>query len=95
MNVNIYSSGKNRIVYRSIGFRENLDITVFLRKPDLSKIGPYELTELDDGFYYFDFDFSMDGLWIGLFYENGEKSQSATFRIGSSNTALVTVIGEK
>ena len=37
---------------------------------------------VEEGLYFFDFNFDKEGPWIGLFYEEGNKVLSHVFRVG-------------
>lgn len=75
----IYPLGKNRIFYRPQGFVEGLTVTVDMIDPDLQDDDGVELTEFRAGLYYFDYYFSIEGTYIGIFYEDGKKRTSQAF----------------
>jgi len=81
----IYPLGKNRIFYRPQGFIVGLLLTVDMINPRLkldnqnSNNDKLELIEFGDGLYYFDYLFSLEGTYIGTFYENGVKKTSQAF----------------
>ena len=76
-----YPLGQNRIFYRSTSFREGLQIIVDLLCPNLDNHKGIELVELGEGIYYFDFDFTHEGVWVGVFFEDSVKRTSQNFRI--------------
>lgn len=77
-----YPLGQNRLIYKAPGFTTGISISVIMWSPSTVKSASLPLTELEEGFYYFDFNFSEVGPWIGLFYENGAKVLSHVFRVG-------------
>lgn len=76
-----YTIGTNRIVYRSTSFEENLDIFVDVYCPDGLREPSITLIEMEQGLYYFVYDFSKIGVYTGIFYEGGTKRISQNFRI--------------
>ena len=64
-----YLIGTNRIVYRSTNFEEDLEIFVDLYRPNGSREPSRILTEMEEGLYYFEYNFSVAGIWTGIFYE--------------------------
>lgn len=81
----IYPLGKNRIFYRPQGFVEGLIVTVDMIDPRLKLNNQNDnddmimLIEFGEGLYYFDYSFSLEGTYIGIFYENGKKRTSQAF----------------
>lgn len=78
----IYAKGTQRIFYKAEAFNEGLTITAKFWYPDLHESGILTFTELGEGIYYLDFDFTTCGVYQWLFYENDVKKQTATVRIG-------------
>lgn len=76
-----YPVGKNRIFYRATAFKEGLDVKVNLLCPNLDNHKDIDLIEFEEGIYYFDYDFRQEGVWVGVFFENGDKKTSQNFRI--------------
>ncbi|MHA1883070.1 MAG: hypothetical protein ACTSUO_08500 [Candidatus Thorarchaeota archaeon] len=76
-----YSFGSNRIFYRSASFKEGLQVSVDLLSPNLIVHKGISLVEVGSGIYYFDYDFLQEGVWVGIFYENGVKKTSQNFLI--------------
>ena len=103
-----YLIGTNRIVYRSTSFEEGLDIFVDMYCPNGSREPSIILTEIDDGLYYFRYNFSKVGVYTGIFYEKHwddelkefvyEKKVSQNFRITrkdvSSSSGLRPFLGD-
>jgi len=81
-----YLLGGNRIIYKSMNFQEGLEVFVDLYRPDFTRELSIILTELGDGLYYFEYNFSQVGVYTGIFYENGEKKISQNFKIEKSVT---------
>ena len=80
-----YRLGINRIIYQAPQFQTGLAITATMRSPALVKSEGIELTEIESGLYFFDFDFTEEGPWIGMFYEGEDKVMSAVFRVGDTH----------
>lgn len=87
-----YLLGQNRLIYQGPNFATGLTITCYMWDPSLVKTGPFSLTESEEGFYWFDFDFNVEGPWIGLFYENGTRSISSVFRVGAITPGVIRYI---
>ena len=87
-----YPLGQNRLIYQAPRFTTGMTITVSMYSPGLVKSGPFLLTEFEEGFYYFDFNFDEFGPWIGVFYENGEKVLSHVFRAGVSQPGIIRYV---
>lgn len=77
-----YPLGQNRLIYQAPNFLTGLSISVVMWSPALVKSTPVILIELEEGFYYFDINFTEVGPWIGLFSENNKKVLSCVFRVG-------------
>lgn len=84
----LYTTGVNRIVYRSVGFAVGLTITAYIWSPTLVKSDLQTFTEVESGLYYLDYDFTSAGTHMGTFYEGGVAKASGVFRV----TELVTAI---
>lgn len=80
----LYTLGMNRIVYKAQNFATGKNVTVKLRKPNLVELQPKTLTEIGDGLYYIDHNFSEYGAYIGLFYEDGIPTTMETIRLESN-----------
>lgn len=76
-----YFVGTNRIVYRSTSFVEGLTIFVDMYCPDGLREPSIVLIEMEQGLYYFKYNFSKAGIYTGIFYEDGSKKISQNFRI--------------
>ena len=79
--MNFYGLGTKRIVYKSQSFLTGLTVTCYIWDPNLVESALKTLTEVSDGLYYLDYNFTSFGTWFGIFYENGVKSAHGTFRI--------------
>lgn len=77
----LYTTGENRIVYRSIGFAAGLTVTAYIWNPDLVKSAEQTFKELELGLYYLDYDFAAAGTYMGVFYEGGVAKASGVFRV--------------
>ncbi len=76
-----FIEGRNRVVYQATAFQSGLTVTACFWNPFLEKGPPQQFEELSDGLYYLDFDFSHEGTWIGLFFEDGEKKTSQVYKV--------------
>ena len=79
-----YITGLNRIVYRSTNFGEGFNIFVDLYNPIGSREPSIVLVEIGEGLYYFEYSFVMQGIYTGIFYENGVNKTSQNFRIAKN-----------
>lgn len=77
----LYTTGSNRIVYRSVGFATGLTVTAYIWSPALVKSDLQTFTEVELGLYYLDYDFASLGTYFGLFYEGGVAKASGVFRV--------------
>lgn len=77
----LYTTGVNRIVYRSVGFTAGLTVTAYIWSPTLVKSALQTFTEVELGLYYLDYDFASVGTYMGTFYEGGVAKASAVFRV--------------
>lgn len=76
-----FIEGRNRVVYKSEGFKTDLTVTVKFWDPFLETTPLIQFTELGEGLYYLDFNFNHEGTWIGLLYENGVKKGTQTYKV--------------
>jgi len=86
-----YITGINRIVYRSVGFVTGLTVTGYFWSPTSVKSALQTFTEVEEGLYYCDFDFTASGAWMGLFYENAVVKASGVFRT-AAETSVAAVL---
>ena len=77
----LYTTGVNRIVYRSVGFAAGLTVTAYFWSPTLVKSALQTFTEVELGLYYLDYDFASAGTYMGTFYEGGVATASGVFRV--------------
>jgi len=77
----LYTTGTNRIVYRSVGFAAGLTITAYIWNPTLVKSALQTFTEVELGLYYLDYNFPSPGTYMGMFYEGGVAKTSGVFRV--------------
>lgn len=77
----LYTTGVNRIVYRSVGFVAGLIVTGYIWSPTLAKSDLQTLAEVELGLYYLDYDFADAGTYMGMFYEAGISKASGVFRV--------------
>ena len=79
----LYTAGVHRVVYRAEGFGKGRVVKCFVWTPDLTKSSELSLTELGEGLYYIDYNFSEEGEHIWLFLEDGVSKTSAVYRLTS------------
>jgi len=77
----LYTTGANRIVYRSVGFAAGLTVTAYIWSPTLVRSALQTFTEVELGLYYLDYDFASVGTYMGTFYEGGVATASGVFRV--------------
>lgn len=77
----LYTTGVNRIVYKSAGFVAGLTVTAYFWSPTLVKSALQTFTEVELGLYYLDYNFASTGTYMGLFYENDVAKTSGVFRV--------------
>lgn len=79
-----YTSGVNRVVYKAEAFGTGKTVTAYFWNPSLTKSALQTFTELELGIYYLDYDFTVNGTHIGLFYEGGVAKTVGSFRVSAS-----------
>ena len=77
----LYSIGVNRIIYKSENFATGKTVTAYFWNPSLAKSALQTFTEIELGLYYLDYNFSVAGTFIGLFYENAVAKTFHPFRV--------------
>lgn len=77
----LYKTGSNRLVYRSVGFATGLTVTAYIWSPALEKSDLQTFTEVELGLYYLDYTFATMGTYFGLFYEDDVAKTSGIFRV--------------
>lgn len=87
----LYYTGVSRILYKARGFASGKSVTAHIWSPDLVKSELLILTEIGDGLYYLDYDFTSEGAYLGKFYENGISSTYDVFRVDNILTSIQTM----
>lgn len=87
----LYSIGINRIAYRARGFAIGKVVTAYMWTPALVKSSLLTLTEIGEGLYYLDYDFTVEGTYQGKFFEDGVASTMGVFRVSDIVTLINTV----
>lgn len=80
----LFQKGICRIIYKSKNFVTGKTVTAHIWSPNFVKSPLLTLTEIGEGLYYLDYDFTLTGTFIGLFYEDGQKSTIGIFRVDST-----------
>ena len=99
----LYPMGLQRIFYKA-SRNGNFNVEASVRSPDLSSATQYSFSKLEgtERIYFSDVDFFTEGIWIAIFYENGEEKQvqayntkklpsevEVTFRGGSKGPSVI------
>lgn len=94
-----YGAGTKRIFYHSAGLATGLTVTAYVWNTSLVKSDAQSLTEVSDGLYYFDYNYSAVGNWPIVIMEGGIGTVGTTIRIfsptvggGSGATATVYTV---
>jgi len=87
----LYNVGVNRISYRARGFAVGKTVTGYMWAPSLVKSSLLTFTEIGEGLYYLDFDFSAEGTYTGKFFENGVAMITGVFRVSDIVTLINAV----
>lgn len=80
----LFKKGTERLVYKAKKFATGKTVTAHIWDPSFSKSPLLTLSELEKGLYYLDYNFTSEGTYIGLFYENGKESAMGVFRVEAS-----------
>lgn len=81
-----FGTGTRRLIYKARDFDTGLTVTGYIWNPSLAKSSLQTFTEISDGFYYLDWDFSVTGSWFGKFYENGVETINGAWDIVTSTS---------
>jgi len=76
-----YTIGLVRLWYKATGFKEGLNVTADLIKPDLTKEIGITFTEAGEGMYFVNYNFKHTGSYVSIMFENGDKKVSQNFNI--------------
>jgi len=79
----VLGTGLARLYYRAAKFQVGLTVTAYLWSPATPpvKSALQTFTELSEGLYYLDFNFTALGGWGALFYENGAATTFGVWQI--------------
>lgn len=77
----LYTTGVNRVVYRSVGFATALVVTAYFWSPTLVRSAIQTFTEVEMGLYRLDYNFAALGTYMGKFFEGGVPTTSGVFRV--------------
>jgi hypothetical protein len=77
----VFPQGFKRLFYQSAKLVEGKEVTVLLRKPNLTCVPTATLSELGNGLYCLKYNFDEIGDYVGTFFEDGEPTGSAIFRV--------------
>ena len=88
--ISFNETGTHRVVYKAEAFATGLTVTAYIWSPSMVKSGLQTFTELEEGLYYLDYNFTATGAYIGLFFEDGTKKTASAIRI---ETPLLQQVG--
>lgn len=88
----LFRVGINRIIYKASNFLEGLAITAYILDPDFNKSDKLYFIEIGDGFYYIDFDFSEEGMYVVKIYENEIAKSHGFYRIDPKISRIVNML---
>ena len=77
----LYAIGVNRIIYKTQDFATGVTVTAHFWNPSLIKSALQTFTEIELGLYYLDYNFTLQGTYAALFYEDGVKKTPGTYRV--------------
>lgn len=89
MFITFYGTGTHRLIYEATGFGIGLTVTAYIWNPSLTKSALQTLTEVSDGLYYLDYDFTVLGNHFGKFYEGGSGKVSGVFEVIAAVDTIV------
>ena len=81
MSTLLYEVGTHRIVYKAEAFATGITVTAYIWNPSLTKSALQTFTEVEEGLYYLDYNFTVVGTYMGKFYEDGVAKTPGVFRI--------------
>lgn len=86
----LYSPGVQRIFYKT-SVKDNLVVTAEFLDPSLVTADHYEFIKVPGTIfaYFADVNFYTEGIWIGVFYENGVEKTVQAY-----NTKKISAEGE-
>jgi hypothetical protein len=84
----LFSTGVNRVLYRSRGFAVGKVVTAYIWSPSLAKSSLLTFTSVGEGLYYLDYDFAAEGTYLGKFFEDGIPTVAGVFRVSDIVTIL-------
>jgi len=88
----IFKVGINRLVYQSSDFTEGLIVKASIYGPTaIDWISGNQLTEINQGIYYLDYNFTIAGTYIVKFAENGDAMTTSTYRVWDIDTDVDNV----
>ena len=92
--VNLYFVGENRIFYKAASFAIGKTVTAYLWNPSMVKSALQTFTEIGEGLYYLDYNFVVEGNYVGKFYENGVAIISQIFRVNTISTQVASILDD-
>ena len=89
--IQLFGTGSQRVFYRAIGFQTGVTVTAYLWSPTLVKSALQTLTEIEEGLYYLDYNFTSLGAWPVILMEEGAKTVFETIRIEAGVVDIAAV----
>lgn len=83
MQLEMYKTGYEKIVYTSRRFQQGIIVNAFIWDPNLIKSGPHTFIELEGGLYYLNYNFDKYGKYILLIQENDNPVKMATVKVSA------------
>jgi len=77
----VFKLGVERLIYKSRNFLAGKNVTSRIWNPSLEQSSLLSLTEIGQGVYYLDFNFTSKGTYFGVFYEEGEAVSFGIWRV--------------
>lgn len=89
--IQLFGTGEQRIFYRAALFQTGLTVTAYLWSPTLEKSALQTLTEIEEGLYYLDYNFTSLGGWPIILMEGETKTVFETIRIEAGVVDIAAV----
>jgi hypothetical protein len=87
-----YGTGTHRLIYKSRDFTTGLTVTAYIWNASLTKSALKTFTEVSDGLYYLDYNFTAAGAYFGKFYEGGTGTTMGSFRVQATPPTVANIL---
>lgn len=88
----LFLKGIARIAYKARNFATGKTVTAYIWSPSLNKSPLLTFSEVESGLYYLNYDFTEEGVYFAIFYEDGEATTMGAFRVIDLPTAFRTSV---